>query len=207
MAVDNFEKIKSLVDCNEDEFYLLQIIHRSKDGLTRFDKDGEKSHFSNKTIKSYYVNSTEYLDKKRDEIIELCHMFNARAYFNPNVKSNKQITLKCLSELAHMVSVEDYKGIRSLLDSACGRTGSASKDKFWIVDVDTKDMNEVESVKAAIIQCEPVGGEKIVKLIPTVHGYHIISRPFNKKRFRDLYHEQIDIHDNNPTLLYYQTLS
>lgn len=204
MIVDNFDLIKKFINCKEGEFYLVQIIHRSKDGLTKFDNKGEKSHFSNKTIKSYYVTSSDYLDKKKTEMIELCHMFNARLYFNPNKKSYKQIGLKCLSELAQMVSNEDYRGVRSLVDSCCGQTGSCDKNKYWIVDIDYKDNEVVEHVKSIIGQCEPVGYEKIELTIPTLHGYHLITRPFNKKKFRDVYDEQIDIHDNNPTLLYYK---
>lgn len=203
MTIDNFDLIKEMINCEEGEFYLLQIIHRSKDGLTKFDKDTEKSHFSNKTLKSYYVTSTEYLDKKKDEIVELCHMFNARAYFNPNKKSYRQISLKCLSELAKMVSCEEYKGIRSLVDSACGQTGSVS-EKYWIVDIDTKDENEVNKIKEIIERCEPLGVQKVVWTVPTLHGVHLITHPFNKMRFRDNYQETLDMHDNNPTLLYFQ---
>lgn len=205
MIVDNFERIKKLINCQEGEFYLLQIIHRSKDGLTKFDEDSEKSHFSNKTIKSYYVSSHEYLDKKREEIITLCRVYNSRAYFNPNVKSYKQIALKSLSELAKMVSVESYKGVLSLVDSSCGQCGSAVSGKnYWIVDVDTKDIDELNRVKEVIDKCEPIGEEKVVEIIPTLHGYHFISKPFNKKKFHDLYDSPIDIHNNNPTLLFYQ---
>lgn len=216
MIVDNFERIKKFikienqkrfVNCEDDEnmFYLLQIIHRSKDGLTKFDSDSEKSHFSNKTIRTFYVSSPEYLDKKKQEIIELCHLFNARAYFNPTVHSYKQIALKSLSELAKMVSNEDYRSILSIVDSSCGQCGSAVHGQnYWIVDIDTKDIDELNKIKSVIDQCEPIGEEKVVEIIQTLHGYHFISKPFNKKKFHDMYTEQIDIHNNNPTLCYYK---
>lgn len=203
MIVDNFDLIKEMINCEEGEFYLLQIIHRSKDGLTKFDKDSEKQHFSNKTLKSYYVTSPDYLDKKKDEIVELCHTFNARAYFNPNKKSYRQISLKCLSELAKMVSCEEYRGVRSLVDSACGQTGSVG-EKYWIVDIDTKDENEIETIKNIIESCEPLDVKKVVWIVPTLHGVHFITRSFNKKKFRDLYNQSLDMHDNNPTLLYFK---
>jgi hypothetical protein len=62
-------------------------------------------------------------------------------------------------------------------------------------------MNEVEEIKSAINQCEPLG-DKIVATIPTLHGYHLISKPFNKMRFRQFYNKELDVHDNNPTVLY-----
>ena len=209
MTVDNFERIKNFITtngCDEGEFYLLQIIHRSKDGLTKFDsQDSEKSHFSNKTIKSYYISSPEYLDKKKNEIMEFCHIFNARAYFNPTIHSYKQIALKSLSELAKMVSNEEYRGVLSMIDSSCGQMGSCkSGHSFWIVDIDTKENDTVEFIKSIIEQCEPLDVEKVVDTIPTLHGYHLITKPFNKKKFHDLCPIPMDIHSNNPKLLYYK---
>ena len=203
MVIDNFEKIKKFINCKEGEFYLLQIIHRSKDGLTQFDDGNIK--FSNKTIKSFYISSPIYLERKKKEIINLCETYTARAYFNPNVKSYKQIALKSLAELAKMVSNESYKGILSLVDSSCGQCGSAvSGQSYWIVDIDTKDIDELNKIKSVIDECEPLGEEKVIEIIPTLHGYHFISKPFNKKKFHDLYTEPIDIHNNNPTLLFFQ---
>lgn len=206
MIVDNFEKIKGFIhdeQIGNDEFYLLQIIHRSKDGLTKFDKEGEKQHFSNKTIKSYYVTTPEYLDRKKDEIVELCKLFNARAYFNPTVHSYKQVSLKSLAELARMVSNEEYKHILSLIDSSCGQVGSCKSGcSYWIVDIDSKDEDTVEYVKSIIEQCEPLDTEKVVMTVPTLHGYHLVTKPFNKKKFHDLCVIPMDIHNNNPTLLY-----
>lgn len=200
MIVNNFDIIKGLIDAGEDEFYMLQIIHRSKDGATQFDQDGK--NFSNKTIKSYFISSAGYLEYKMKEIIALCELFNARAYINLNKKSKKQIALKSIENLAHCVAMEEYKGIMSVFESSCGQTGACDKNKTWIVDIDTKDVEEIADVVNAIDQCEPFGEQKIVTTIPTVHGFHLISRPFNKKKFRELYTKNIDIHDNNPTLLF-----
>lgn len=208
MIIDNFKRIEKFIEkngCEEGEFYLLQIIHRSKDGLTQFDENCEKSHFSNKTIKSYYISSSEYLNKKKNEIVELCKTFNARAYFNPTIHSYKQVALKSLAELAKMVSNEEYRHVLSLVDSSCGQMGSCKSGfSYWIVDIDTKDIDELNVIKSVIDQCEPIGEEKVVEIIPTVHGFHFISKPFNKKKFNDLYQKSIDIHTNNPTLVYYQ---
>lgn len=202
MITDNFELIKDFIRCEKGEFHLLQIIHRSKDGLTKFDEG--KDNFSNKTIKSYYISSPEYLDRKKDEIVEMCRTFNARAYFNPNKKSFRQIALKSLSALADMVSREDYSGILSIVDSTCGQTGSVG-EKYWIMDVDTKDMSEIDRISDILSLCEPSGTEKVRMVVPTPHGYHIVARPFNKKRFHELYRERIDIHDNNHTVLFCDT--
>ena len=200
MKINNLEIIKPLIsNCNEGEFYLLLIIHRPKDGVTKFDKDGNKNH--QKTIKSYYVSNAEYLEKKMDEIMALCELFNARAYINLNKKSWKQITGKSIEILGHCVIRDEWKHARSVIDSACGETGACDGKKSYLVDVDTKDESEVEVITKCLYDSRPIG-DKIIAKIPTVHGCHLITRGFNPEDFRKFYPKEIDIHKNNPTLLY-----
>lgn len=206
MIIDNTEQIKKLIaGCQPGEFYMLQILHRSKDGKTPYEPEGKK--ISQQTVKTYYISSLEYLDYKMNEIRDLCKMFNARAYINLNKKSWKQISLKSLEILASAIAKGDsdpntYKEVKTVVDSACGQTGACDKNKTWVVDVDTKDMKEMNEIKFAINSSEPLGEEKIVATIPTLHGYHLITKPFNKMRFHQFYDKEIDIHDNNPTCLY-----
>lgn len=197
MRVDNFDLIKNHINTSEDgsEFYMLQIMRRSKD---QKGYDGKRKQ---SVIKSYFISSPEYLDAKRDEIIKLCEMFNARAYINLNKKSYKQVTLKALEILAGKIAHEDY-AIKTLFESACGQTGSCDGLKTWLVDFDSKDLDELERVKLIIDSIEPKGIEKIVETVPTRNGYHLITRPFNKKEFYEMYNEKIDLHDNNPTILF-----
>lgn len=206
MIIDNTEIIKKLIaDCKPEEFYMLQILHRSKDGKTPYEPEGKK--ISQQTVKTYYISSPEYLDYKMNEIRDLCKMFNARAYINLNKKSWKQISLKSLEILASAIAKGDsdpntYKDVKTIVDSACGQTGACDKNKTWVVDVDTKDMKEVDEIKFAINSSEPLGEDKIVATIPTLHGYHLITKPFNKMRFHQFYDKPVDLHDNNPTVLY-----
>ena len=208
MIIDNSEQIKKLIaGCGKDEFYMLQILHRSKDGKTPYEPEDKK--ISQQTVKTYYISSPEYLEYKMPEIKALCEMFNARAYINLNRKSWRQISLKTLNILAGIIeraegNPDEWRGVKTIIDSACGQTGACDKNKTWIIDVDTKDESELETLKNIIDQCEPFNVEKVVATIPTLHGYHMISRPFNKQKFTQLYNKQIDIHDNNPTLLYYK---
>ena len=209
MIIDNTEKIKKLIaGCQPGEFYMLQILHRSKDGKTKYEPEDKK--ISQQTVKTYYISSPEYLEYKMNEIKDLCELFNARAYINPNKKSWKQVSLKSLEILATAIAKADtdpnmYKDVKTIMDSACGQTGSCDGNKIWIVDVDTKDNDELNNISVAINKCHPFEGEKIVDVIPTLHGYHILSKPFNKMEFKQFYTKQIDLHDNNPTLLYYNS--
>jgi hypothetical protein len=136
-----------------------------------------------------------------DEIMALCELFNARAYINLNKKSWKQITGKSIEILGHCVIRDEWKHARSVIDSACGETGACDGNKSYLVDVDTKDVSEVEVITKAIYGSRPIGN-KIIANIPTVHGCHLITRGFNPEDFRKFYPKEIDIHKNNPTLLY-----
>lgn len=197
MKIDNFDLIKKHIHSSDsnNEFYMLQIMRRTKD---QKGYDGKRKQ---SIVKSYFVSSPEYLDKKRDEIIRLCEMFNARAYINLNKKSYKQVALKSLEILAGKIAHENY-AIKTLFESACGQTGACDGFKTWLVDFDSKDLDELDKIKGIIDSIEPKGVDKIVETIPTRHGYHLITRPFNKEMFNKLYNEKIDVHDNNPTVLY-----
>ena len=209
MIIDNTEQIKKLITgCGKDEFYMLQIIHRTKDGHTKYEPQDKKSR--EQVIKTYFVSGPDYLDKKMEEIKDLCRMFNARAMFNLNRKSWKQISLKSLELMAQALGKEGneenwWKPVRSVVESACGQTGACDKNKTWVVDVDCKDTIELEKIKDVIRQCEPLNEEKIIATVPTLHGYHLISKPFNKAKFANIYGLPLDIHDNNPTLLFAET--
>ena len=196
MKVDNFDLIKKHIHSSDNgEFYMLQIMRRTKD------QKGYDGKHKQSIIKSYFISSVEYLDSKRDEIVGLCEMFNARAYINLNKKSYKQVSLKALEILACKIAHEEYD-IRSLFESACGQTGACDGFKTWIVDFDSKDLDELDRIKNIIDSIDPKGVSKIVETVPTRHGYHLITRPFNKKAFYEMYNESIDIHDNNPTLVF-----
>ena len=196
MRVDNFDLIKKHIHSSDSsEFYMLQIMRRTKDQRGYDDKHKQS------IIKTYFISSVEYLDSKRDEIVGLCEMFNARAYINLNKKSYKQVSLKALEILAGKIAHEEYD-IRSLFESACGQTGACDGQKTWIVDFDSKDLDELDRIKNIIDSIDPKGVSKIVETVPTRHGYHLITRPFNKKAFYEMYNKNLDIHDNNPTCLY-----
>lgn len=196
MRVDNFDLIKKHIHSSDsNEFYMLQIMRRTKD------QKGYDGKHKQSIIKSYFISSVEYLDSKRDEIVGLCEMFNARAYINLNKKSYKQVSLKALEILAGKIAHEEYD-IRSLFESACGQTGACDGQKTWIVDFDSKDLDELDRIKNIIDSIDPKGVSKIVETVPTRHGYHLITQPFNKKAFYEMYNESIDIHTDNPTLIY-----
>lgn len=173
-----------------NEFYFVQIILRPKDGSE-----------TNRTIKVYTIRSIEELDRHREEIIKICQAVGGRAYIHPTKRDFKAVGELCL-ELGVHTFISNIQGLKNVFSSACGKS-FINEDKKWVVDIDIKDEKFLNEVAAFIEDdCEPIEKLKLQYIVPTVSGYHLITLPFNSKVFHDKY-PQIDIHKNNPTLLYY----
>lgn len=82
-----------------------------------------------------------------------------------------------------------------------------TSDKKFVVDLDGMKPGDdrYEEIKSFIRTLRGRGkpSERIVGEIETMNGYHLITEPFDTKVFGDRYPD-IDVHKNNPTLLYYR---
>lgn len=194
--INNLELIKPLLNFeNEGDFYMLYVFKRKKD-----QPEGERdNHQSVRTIKTYCVESIEYLENRYDEIKQLCEMFKARAYIHIQKQNHKNVSLNMMVELAKKIQNGQHNQ-KNLFDSVVGQL--KTHEKRWIIDIDTKDMEEVNTIKFTINKlCRP-DGDKIWETIPTKSGYHLITDRFDVMMFQKSYPD-IDIQKKNPTLLYY----
>lgn len=192
--IDNLNDIKSLLNFSEPgDFYMLYVFKRKKD-----QPEGERdNHQSVRTIKTYCVDSIEYLEKRYDEIKQLCEMFKARAYIHVQKQNHRDVSLEMLSTLAQRIKngAQNQKG---LFDSVVGQI--KTQEKRWIVDVDTKDKQFLRDITMDLMYVLPVG-DKVEKVIKTKNGFHLITCKFNVMEFKDKYPD-VDIQKKNPTLLY-----
>ena len=192
--IDNIEIIKTLLNFSEQgDFYMLYVFKRKKD-----QPEGERdNHQSVRTIKTYCVESIDHLERRYDEIKQLCEMFKARAYIHVQKQNHKDVSLNMLSSLAERIrdGVSNQKG---LFDSVVGQI--KTQEKRWIVDIDTKDIQELRNVQVTINGCKPEG-PKTKYVIPTKNGFHLITDKFDVLEFKKQY-PKIDIQKKNPTLLY-----
>ena len=193
--INNLELIKPLLNFeNEGDFYMLYIFKRKKD-----QPEGERdNHQSVRTIKTYCVESVEYLENRMEEIIQLCEMFKARGYIHIQKQNHKDVSLNMMVELAQRIQNGQHNQ-KGLFDSVVGKLKTL--EKRWIVDIDTKDEDTNLNIRYAINMCKPEG-LKIHRSIPTKNGVHLITDRFDVKTFSEQYPE-IDIQKKNPTLLYY----
>ena len=193
--IDNIELIKPLLNFeNEGDFYMLYVFKRKKD-----QPEGERdNHQSVRTIKTYCIESIEYLEKRYDEIKQLCEMFKARAYIHVQKQNHKDVSLEMMIGLAEKIKNGQHNQ-KHLFDSVVGQI--KTYEKRWIVDVDSKDETELNAVKFAINKfCNPEG-DKVHSIIPTKNGYHLITDRFDVMEFKKHFSE-IEIQKKNPTLLF-----
>jgi hypothetical protein len=193
--IDNLNIIKGLLNFeDEGDFYMLYILKRKKD-----QPEGERdNHQSVRTIKTYCIESIEHLEKRYDEVKQLCEMFKARAYIHVQKQNHKDVSLEMMIELANRIK-SGAVNQKNLFDSVVGQL--KTREKRWIVDIDTKDAGELAGVMLSInMLCRPEG-DKIEAMIPTKNGFHLITKRFDVIEFKKKYPE-IDIQKKNPTLLY-----
>ncbi len=194
MTVNNFDIIRPMLTFeNEGDCYYLQIIQRKKDGGTT-----KSAH----TIRDYYITSIDSFDEKKHEIITMCDIFKARAMIRLNKRNINECNLYLISEIIDR-NVKKQTVIAPRLYASVMGSHHCDKHKKWIIDVD--DVTSDASIIAQYItfinnNCEPCG-DKIICLIPSSTGIHIITTPFNLCTFSKQY-PLIDIHKDTPTNLY-----
>lgn len=190
--VNNISKIQNLLQFNsEDDFYHLQIIKRKKE---------HKELGSNSMIiKTYYIKSLDHLDKIAPEMISLCDFHNARGCINLNKRSFEKVAFHCLRKLTDQIMNKDFKSAKDAYNSVCG-SHSNENEKKWIIDFDEKDFMSgfrLEQIKDSIVSF----GGKVLEILETKNGFHIITNSFRLDLFKKEYPE-LEIHKDNPTILY-----
>ncbi len=146
-------------------------------------------------MKTYYVDSAEYLEKKKPEMIKLAEATNSRVYVHPTRRSKERIALQFITYIAKCIEYEELDRMWRGYETVCGR--NAGVEKMWIIDVDAKDEALLKNVIDRIKLIKPF--REPYKVIPTVHGYHVIYKGGFDRSAYDL---PWDIHTNNPTVIY-----
>jgi hypothetical protein len=192
--INNLNLIKPLLNfTNEGDFYMLYIFKRKKD-----QPEGERdNHQSVRTIKTYSIDSIEYLEKRYDEIIQLCEVFKARAYIHIQKQNHKDVAMNMITEIVTRIQSGQINQ-KHVFDSVVGQLKTS--EKRWIVDIDVKDFDYVTELADYIDSLRPEG-PKVEAVIPTKSGVHLITKRFDVKEFEKQY-PNIDIQKKNPTILY-----
>ena len=181
--INNFDLIQNILSFEDPgDFYYLQILQRKKD------INNTVSSSNHRVVKSYYINSIEEFTNRKDKIIELCESNNARAYIWLNPRNTVDVSWTCLQQFTDLLRTNNTQMCYRVFDRACGSTP-----------------------KRNINLCNGANPNHILYEIPTKNGIHLITEPFAIDSFTRFLKENsidpIDIHKDNPTLLYYNDLS
>ena len=152
-------------------------------------------------VKAYYISSIESLMRDYEEMKCLADFHNARVMINLNKRSYEKLAFQNLLKVTNQIMNKDYKNVKKSYNSVVGQF-SNDNEKKWIIDIDNKDIgfvtkvvNELNNLKCSII---PI----IYGTITTKNGYHLITSPFNRLMADTGVLTGLDIHKDNPTILY-----
>ncbi len=211
IEIDNFEEIGKLPKFDMEHAYVVELVLRKKDGNTQ-----AKGNNKNRTVKSYLFQSEKQWNEAHDEIITMCKAFNCRTYISLNRKSVMNILLGLntnINERLRQLFYHNPTRLNGMVDSAAMKAAVDSRDeRLWVVDVDSQDQNDLDAAlnyiqkKCNIVYPNPIV-DPIVVTLPTAHGVHIITKPFNTKVFNEEYqrdgrYEKPEIKKEALTLLY-----
>lgn len=193
--VDNFNLISKLLKFEQPtDFYYIEVTKRKKEN-----PDFKKS---SKIVSRYLISDVSRLADLKDEIIDDCNYHNARAYIRLNKRNIHKVTLRSAQLILKYIEEGQYGAAKDAFWKAAGDMHDEGKNKTWIVDIDVKDEEHIREVQSVINRCEPIGS-KIIANIETKNGVHLITKAFNITRFDMLlFNNKIDIHKDNPTILY-----
>lgn len=179
------------------DFFFVQVMQRNK----------EKNNVSSSgyVIKDYHFFNKETFLSKKEEITTLCKAFNARAYFWINPRNCKEVQYEIIREALEAIELGTHK-LFKCVSRALGRKRCNKYKSKWILDFDTKDWSLINKYLDLVRKCRP-NVNKILYYVPTVNGIHVITLGFDLEQFKQELAiaklDNIDIHKDNPTILYY----
>ena len=169
--IDNFDILSgwfnNLIDSRD--FFFVQVIQRRKDC---------KIDTNYNVIKDYYFFNEETFLSKKEEIITLCKAFNARAYFWVNPRNCKEVQYELIRDALEAVELETNK-LYTCISKAIGHKRSSHYKAVWILDFDTKDTELITKYLDIAMGCKHSGSGLVFDLIPTVNGYHALTKRFD----------------------------
>ena len=199
MTIDNFNAVAPWFDnlSDQGDFFFVQVMQRNKE------KNNVGS--SGYVIKDYHFFDKETFLSKKEEITTLCKAFNARAYFWINPRNCKEVQYEIIREVLGAIELGTHK-LFKCVSRALGRKRCNKYKSKWILDFDTKDWSLINKYLDLVRKCRP-NVNKILYYVPTVNGIHVITLGFDLEQFKQELAiaklDNIDIHKDNPTILYY----
>ena len=196
---DNFKLIRQyLIDNgipqhNESSLlkhYVVEIMSRGKDNP---DMPAANRHFKN-----YYFPCIDKFDQYESEIKNVCDALRMRAYVSVNYKMYDQVLMNTAAECAVRSAAHNYGKPYSIYEHCSGKYVNRN-DKKFVVDIDEEQMIFFDNIYDEL-------KDKVVLVVPTRTGMHLVTTPFNTLAFKNECINRLgfapDIKKNHLTLLY-----
>ncbi len=215
-TIDNFDAIREhLKFDNPGDIYVVHVMFRVKDLRNDADKQMYLSHEeTQRLIKTYYIDSLEYFDRKRPAMIDLANQNKARVYISMTRKNRITCNRIILKKLVDEVDNPNVRYDHLIRSAVCGC--HISDYKWWTLDVDNdtvvciedfmenfpngtpindfvKTSYKLVNVKDRVIaemarlvdETKTRSGSEIFT-VPTKNGCHIMTPPFNRSKMEYL---------------------
>ena len=176
MRIDNFAKIQPLLEFGKDTYYFVQIIKRRKD------EGNEGLGVSELCVWQRFIDKPETLELLKQEIQELCTIYNARAYIELNPRSLERWSIELTRKLLDRIFLHDFTSVQrlpnkvALLEETIKTRGLLIDRRRWMLDVD-----EPTSIPIAERWTDNLRIRRVSN-IPTLSGAHLIIESFNYKQ-------------------------
>ena len=199
MTIDNFNIVAPWFDNLSDrgDFFFVQVMQRNKECNV-----GSSGY----AIKDYHFFDKKTFLAKKEKIVTLCKTFNARAYFWVNPRNCKQVQYEIIRETLEAIELSTHK-LFKCVSKSIGQRRNSNYKPIWILDFDTKDAELINKYLDIAMGCRHSGSGLIFDLIPTVNGFHALTKGFDLEQFKQKLAiaklDNINIHKDNPTVLYY----
>ena len=170
-----------------DTFIYTEMLDRGK-------KKGNNGH---RLVKTFYHRSQKEFWDQWPSIKKLCDLTLTRACTRVAPRSYKKVGKEFCRLVVETALTENWAGMKSLYNRACGI--AKPNQKLFLFDVDVIG----ETSEALRVHIEAEGN--MVAIIPSKKGQHFITKPFNtvdlKKKW-GVDDKIISLHRDNPTNLY-----
>ena len=181
VLVNNFEQIEATLAFKKNTFYKFMIIVRNKDGRTPL--IAKEAPSGETTIKQWYVDSEEYYNKVKPEMIALADATRGRLYMCIERKNTYRMLMLLLDKInaiikeALMSPNASPKRLNKIVNGITSEKLCTDKDcKTWMYDID--DADETGYIRNALRRylTESCGvSPENIQVMKSVSGWHVIT--------------------------------
>ena len=209
--IDNTKLIREkLLDFKDPgDFYVCHVIQRAKDKrATGTLNPGDTRDESQRLIKTWYLDSVDYFEKKLPIMKEVADANHARLYFMPQDRNKLTVNRVLAKEIIDSIDETGIRYDHLIRTAVCGC--HASRQKMWILDVDDENFGGHELARkfADVLDGEifrwaqdaggPEGGIYMARIYETRNGWGVVTKPFDVRILTKEGIQHVTLHDETP---------